>query len=73
MEGTNVLIQYIIVATVIYIANMLRQKIVINKLNKELKKNRIIGTFKIVPIILLPTLLFYDKIAPKTKIPKVSL
>ena len=31
------LIQYVVVATIIYIVNMIRQKIIANKLNKELK------------------------------------
>lgn len=38
LESNNVLIPYIIVATVIYVGNMVRQKILINKLNKELNK-----------------------------------
>lgn len=38
LEINNVLISYIIVATVIYIGNMVRQKILTNKLNKELNK-----------------------------------
>ena len=37
-ESNNVLIIYIIVAAVIYIGNMVRQKILTNKLNKELNK-----------------------------------
>lgn len=38
LESNNVLIPYIIVAAVIYIGNMVRQKILTNKLNKELNK-----------------------------------
>lgn len=38
LENNNILITYIIVATVIYIGNMVRQKILTNKLNKELNK-----------------------------------
>lgn len=38
LEINNVLISYIIVATVIYIGNMVRQKILTNKLNTELNK-----------------------------------
>lgn len=36
LESNNVLIPYIIVAAVIYIGNMVRQKIITNKLNKQL-------------------------------------
>lgn len=36
LESNNVLIPYIIVATVVYIVTMIRQKIITNKLNKEL-------------------------------------
>lgn len=36
LESNNVLIPYIIVAAVIYIGNMIRQKIITNKLNKQL-------------------------------------
>lgn len=38
LESNNVLIPYIIVAVVIYIGNIVRQKILTNKLNKELNK-----------------------------------
>ena len=38
LESNNVLIPYIIIATVIYIGNMVRQKVLTNKLNKELNK-----------------------------------
>lgn len=38
LESNNVLIPYIIVAAVIYVGNMVRQKILTNKLNKELNK-----------------------------------
>lgn len=38
LESNNVLIPYIIVAAVIYIGNIVRQKILTNKLNKELNK-----------------------------------
>lgn len=38
LESNNVLIPYIIVTAVIYIGNMVRQKILTNKLNKELNK-----------------------------------
>lgn len=36
LEGNNILIPYIIVAATIYIVNMVRQKIITNKLNKQL-------------------------------------
>lgn len=36
LERSNVLITYIIIATVIYVGNMVRQKIITNKLNKQL-------------------------------------
>ena len=36
LESNNVLIPYIIVAAVIYIGNMIRQKMITNKLNKQL-------------------------------------
>ena len=36
LESNNVLIPYIIVAAVVYIVTMIRQKIITNKLNKEL-------------------------------------
>lgn len=38
LESNSVLIPYIMVATIIYIGNMIRQKVVTNKLNKELNK-----------------------------------
>jgi len=37
-NSSNILILYIIIAVVIYIGNMVRQRILANKLNKELKK-----------------------------------
>ena len=40
LESNNVLIPYIFVAAVIYIGNMVRQKIWASKLNKELKKSK---------------------------------
>lgn len=36
LESNNILIPYIIVAAVIYIGNMIRQKMITNKLNKQL-------------------------------------
>lgn len=36
LESNNVLIPYIVVAAVIYVGNMVRQKIITNKLNKQL-------------------------------------
>lgn len=39
LESNNVLIPYIIVAAVIYIGNMVRQKKLVSRLNKELNKN----------------------------------
>ena len=36
LESNNILIPYIIVAIIIYLANMIRQKIITNKLNKQL-------------------------------------
>lgn len=38
LESNNVLVPYIIVAAIIYIGNMVRQKNLVNKLNKELNK-----------------------------------
>lgn len=36
LESNNILISYIIIAAVIYIGNMIRQKMITNKLNKQL-------------------------------------
>lgn len=39
IESTNILIPYIMVAIVIYVVNMVKQKNITNKLNKQLQKN----------------------------------
>ncbi len=39
LESNNILIPYTIVAAIIYLVNMVRQKIITNKLNKQLHNN----------------------------------